>query len=273
MRPASPALIAQIRAEYHLNEPFLAQYWYWLTQAMHGNFGTSVQSSIPVAQDITGRLGVTLELVVFALVLSVLAGVPAGVLAGLRHGTGTDRAVVGGSIVFVSAPAFALGLVLLYVFGDYLGWFPVYYQGSGNRVYELFLPAVTLALGIGGFLLKITRAAVIAEVDLDYVTFARARGLSRSHVLGLIMRNAWLPVITSLGLAVAYLLASTLLAEQVFSVPGLGMLLDSAVVFKDVPVVQALTLLMAAAIAITALLADVAYLTLDPRIRHEMATR
>jgi len=274
-RAVSPQTLAQVRAEYHLNEPFLRQYWTWLTQAIDGNFGISVQSGESVASEISARLGLTLEVVLFALGLSVLVGVPAGVLAGLRHGTGTDRAVVGVAVVFVSAPAFALGLLLLYLFADYLSWFPIYGTGTGvlGRVDHLVLPAATLALGLGGFILKITRAAVIREVDQDYVMFARARGLSRVQVLGLVLRNACLPVITSLGLAVAYLLGSMLLVEQVFSLPGLGSLLDDAVLFKDVPVVQALTLLMAAAIAVTALLVDLAYIALDPRIRHEMASR
>lgn len=272
-RPVNPQTLAAIRAEYHLDESFLGQYWSWLSGAFHGNFGTSVQSSIPVAQDITSRLGLTLELIGLALVLSVGLGVPAGVVAGLRHGTGTDRAVVGGALVFVSAPAFALGLLLLELFGNYSSLFPVYGAGTGfgGRLYHLLLPAVTLALGIGGFILKITRAAVISEVDQDYVMFARARGLSSAQVLRLVLRNALVPVITSLGLTVAYLFASTLLAEQVFSLPGLGQLLDSAVLFKDVPVVQALTLLIAAAIAVVSLAVDIAYVALDPRIRHEMA--
>jgi peptide/nickel transport system permease protein len=272
-RPVNPQTLAAIRAEYHLNESFLGQYGSWLSGAFHGNFGTSVQSNIPVAQDITTRVALTLELIGLALALSVALGVPAGVVAGLRHGTGTDRAVVGGAIVFVSAPAFALGLLLLELFGNYSNWFPVYGAGTGfgGRLYHLLLPAATLALGIGGFILKITRAAVISEVDQDYVTFARARGLSPSQVLRLVLRNALVPVITSLGLTVAYLFASTLLAEQVFSLPGLGQLLDDAVLFKDVPVVQALTLLIAAAIAVVSLAVDIGYVALDPRIRHEMA--
>ena len=274
-RPVTPQTLAEIRAEYHLNEPFLAQYWTWLTQALRGDFGTSVQSGIPVAQDISSRAGLTLQLVGLALVLSVAGGVPAGVLAGLKHGTRTDRAVVGSAIAFVSAPAFALGLLLLYLLADWLNWFPVYGAGSGvlGRLDHLLLPAGTLALGIGGFIVKITRAAVISEADQDYVMFARARGLRDAQILRLVMRNAWIPVITSLGLAVAYLLASTLLAEQVFSLGGLGTLMDSAVLFKDVPVVQALTLLIAAVIAVTSLLVDVAYVALDPRIRHELVPR
>ncbi|HEX9065430.1 MAG TPA: ABC transporter permease [Streptosporangiaceae bacterium] len=274
-RPVNPQTMAQIRAEYHLNEPFVQQYWTWLSGAFTGNFGTSVQSGQPVAAAITSRLGLTLELVVLAFVLAVVTAIPAGVLAGVRHGRGTDRAVVGGAVLFVSAPAFALGLLMLYLFADYLNWFPVYGTGSGvtGRFDHLLLPAATLALGLGGFILKITRAAVIRELDQDYVMFARARGLRNRRVLTIVLRNASVPVMTSLGLALAYLVGSTVLVEQVFSLPGLGTLLDNAVIFKDVPVVQALTLLMAAAIALSALLVDLAYLALDPRIRYEMTAR
>ena len=274
-RPVNAQTLAEIRAEYHLNEPFLQQYWTWLTQAVSGNFGISVQSGQSVSSGIASRLGLTLEVVGFALVLSMLTGIPAGVFAGIRHGTGADRTVVGLGVVFVSAPAFALGLLMLYIFADDLGWFPVYGTGSGlgGRIDALVLPAATLAAGLGGFILKVTRAAVVREVDQDYVVFARSRGLSRMQILRLIMRNASLPVLTSLGLTVAYLFGSTLLVEQVYSLPGLGTMLDNAVLFKDMPVVQALTLLMAAAIAMTALLVDVAYLVLDPRIRHETAAR
>lgn len=274
-RPANPQTIAEIRAEYHLNESFMQQYWTWLSNAVTGNFGTSVQSGQPVGAAITSRLGLTVELVVFAFILAVVTAVPAGVLAGVRHGHGTDRAVVGGAVLFVSAPAFALGLLMLYLFGDYLSLFPVYGTGNGitGRLDHLLLPAATLALGLGGFILKITRAAVIKEMDQDYVMFARARGLPNWQVLGVVVRNASVPVTTSLGLALAYLIGSTVLVEQVFSLPGLGTLLDNAVIFKDVPVVQALTLLIAAAIAVSALLVDLAYLALDPRIRHEMTAR
>ncbi len=274
-RPVNPQTVAQIRAEYHLNESFVQQYWTWLSNAVTGNFGTSVQSGQPVSAAITSRLGLTIELVSLAFVLAVITSVPAGVLAGVRHGGGTDRAVVGGAVLFVSAPAFALGLLMLYLFADYLNWFPVYGTGNGvtGRLDHLLLPAATLALGLGGFILKITRAAVIREMDQDYVMFARARGLRSREVLGVVLRNASVPVTTSLGLALAYLIGSTVLVEQVFSLPGLGTLLDNAVIFKDVPVVQALTLLIAAAIAVSALLVDLAYLALDPRIRHEMTAR
>ena len=274
-RPVSAKALAQIRAAYHLNDSFLTQYRIWIEGALHGNFGTSVQSGSPVSQEMTSRLGLTLEIVALALIIGLVVSVPVGLIAGMRQSGALDRGSVVGSIVFLSMPPFALGLLMLYVFADNLNWFPIYGAGSGlgSRLDHLALPALTLALGFGGFVLKITRAAVIREVEQDYVTFARSRGLSELRVMTLVLRNACIPVVTSLGLALAYLFGSTVVVEQTFSLPGLGSLLDEATTFKDVPVVQALTLVTAIAIAVTALIVDLAYLALDPQQRYEVTGR
>lgn len=274
-RPVSPAAVAQIRAQYHLDDPFLTQYWIWLRHALSGDFGTSVQSGTSVAHTIGARCALTLELLGFSFVLGAAFSIPAGVLAGFNRGRNADRLTVIASIVGVSAPPFAVALLLLYALANDLSLFPVFGAGTGffSRLDHLFLPALTLALSFGGFLVKITRAAVIQEVDQDYVTFARARGLSEPQVLALVLRNACLPVLTSMGLALAYLIGSTVVVEQAFSLPGIGSLLNDAVTFKDVPVVQGLTLLIAAAIALTALIVDLAYLALDPQLRNSMTGR
>lgn len=268
-RPVSPQALAEITAAYHLNDSFLTQYGIWVVHALHGNFGTSIESGSPVAQEITSRLGLTLEIIVLALIIGLALAVPAGVIAGMRQAGVIDRASVVGSIVTLSAPPFALGLLMLYVLANDLGWFPIYGTGSGfgGSLYHLILPALALAFGFAGFVLKITRAAVIQETGQDYVTFARSRGLSEWRVTRLVLRNACIPVVTSFGLALATLIGSTVVVEQMFSLPGLGSLLEEAVTFKDVPVVQALTLLAAAAIAVAALLVDLAYLALDPQLR------
>jgi peptide/nickel transport system permease protein len=274
-RPVSPQAVAEITAAYHLNDSFLTQYWIWVTGALHGNFGTSIQSGSPVSQEIASRLGLTLEIIVLALVIGLAVAVPAGVISGMRRASVVDRASAVGSIVTLSAPPFALGLLLLYVLANDLSWFPIYGGGAGfgGRLYHLVLPAFTLALGFAGFVLKITRAAVIQETEQDYVMFARSRGLSGWRVTRLVLRNACIPVVTSFGLALAALIGSTVIVEQMFSLPGLGSLLEEAVTFKDVPVVQALTLLTAAAIAAIALLVDLAYLALDPQLRKAVTTR
>jgi peptide/nickel transport system permease protein len=269
-RPVSPQAVAQITAAYHLNDSFFTQYWIWVTDALHGNFGTSIQSGSPVAQEIASRLGLTAELIVLALVIGLALAVPLGVIAGMRQAGIIDRTTVVGSIVTLSAPPFALGLLMLYLLANDLGWFPIYGTGTGlgGRLYHLVLPALALAFGFAGFVLKITRAAVIQETEQDYVAFARSRGLSEWRITRLVLRNACIPVVTSFGLALAALIGSTVVVEQMFSLPGLGSLLEDAVTFKDVPVVQALTLLVAAAIAVVTLLVDLAYLALDPQLRQ-----
>ncbi|GLX47720.1 ABC transporter permease [Streptomyces hygroscopicus subsp. hygroscopicus] len=272
-RNATPQALDQVRAQYHLDKPFLWQYTHWLSHALTGDFGTSIRTGAPVGRMMRERLGLTAAVSGLAFLLSVLAAVPAGVVAALHRGEWLDRALVGWSVVGISAPGFAVGLILLYVFAVGLGWFPVYGTGSGflDSLWHLVLPAVTLALGLGAFVVKLTRAAVARELDEDYVVFARSRGLGRARVLGIVLRNAAVPVLTSLALMVGYLFGGTLLAEVTFALPGLGALLEQSVLFKDFPVVQALTVVVAVLISLTALLADLAYLTVDPRIRNRMA--
>jgi peptide/nickel transport system permease protein len=274
-RPVTPAALAEITAAYHLNDSFLQQYWIWVANALHGNFGTSVQSGSPVGQEITSRLALTGEMILLALIVGLALAVPAGVISGMRQSGAIDRASVVWSIVTLSAPPFALGLLMLYLLANDLGWFPIYGAGSGflGTLYHLALPALTLAFGFAGFVLKITRAAVIQETSQDYVMFARSRGLSEWRITRLVLRNACIPVVTSFGLAVAALVGSTVVVEQMFSLPGLGSLLEEAVTFKDVPVVQALTLLTASAIAVIALIVDLAYLALDPQLRKAVISQ
>lgn len=271
-RNVTPQALAQVRAQYHLNEPFLQQYWRWLSHFATGDFGTSIRTGSSVGSMVASRLGLTAALCGLAFALSVLVGVPAGVLAAHRRGRWADRLLVGGSVVGVSAPGFAVGLVLLYVFGVWLDWFPVYGTGTGfvGGLRHLVLPAVALALGLGAFAVKLTRAAVIRELAEDYVVFARSRGLTPAAVRRIVLRNAAIPITTGLGLLVGYLFGGTVLVETTFALPGLGSLMESSVLFKDFPVVQALTVLTAAVISLSALAVDLGYLAVDPRVRARM---
>jgi peptide/nickel transport system permease protein len=171
--------------------------------------------------------------------------------------------------VGVSAPAFATGILLLYVFAVELGWFPVFGEGSGvvDRLHHLALPALALALTGMGLVLKLTRTAVIGSLDQDYVTFARARGISNQRVLiAYALRNALVPIITAAGLLLAYMLAGTVLVEVTFALPGLGSLLIDSVRTLDVPMVQALAILIATLVVVVNLVADIVYVAVDPRI-------
>ena len=273
-RPSTPETVAAIRAEYHLDDPFLVQYWDWLRGALRFDFGRSIRTNEPVVDGIQERFWLTLQLGGLAFLITMLLGVPLGVLAALRRRTATDRGVVALSVVGVSAPAFATGILLLYVFAVRLGWFPVFGEGSGviDRLQHLALPAIALALTGMGLVLKLTRTAVIGSLEQDYVTFARARGIPRRRVLrAYALRNGLIPIVTAAGLLLAYMLAGTVLVEVTFALPGLGSLLVESVRTLDIPMVQALTILIATIVVLVNLLADLVYVAIDPRISFEKA--
>ncbi|SEL65487.1 ABC transporter permease [Nonomuraea pusilla] len=268
-RPATPATIAAIQARYHLNDPVAVQYLRWLGGVLRGDLGTSIRTGAAVSGMLGERLPLTLALTGYGTLLAALAGIPLGVLGALRRGRATDRLVVTAGVVGLSAPPFAVGLLLLVVFALGLGWFPVYGTGEGlaDQVWHLTLPAAALAVGAVGLLVRFTRAALVRELEQDYVVFARARGLRAPLVLRYALRNSLVPVLTAAGLIVTGTLAGTVLVEVTFALPGLGSLLVDSVTFKDVPVVQALALLLTLLVAAVNLLVDVGYSLVDPRVR------
>ena len=268
-RPSTPETIEAIREEYHLNDPFLVQYADWARDALRFDFGRSIRTNEPVLDGISDRFKLTLQLGGFAFLITMALGIPLGVLAAVRSRTSIDRGIVSLSVVGVSAPAFATGILLLYVFAVELGWFPVFGEGSGviDRLHHLALPALALALTGMGLVLKLTRTAVISSLDQDYVTFARARGISSRRVLtAYALRNALVPIITAAGLLLAYMLAGTVLIEVTFALPGLGSLLVDSVRTLDMPMVQALAILIATLVVVVNLIADIVYVAVDPRI-------
>lgn len=273
-RQPDEEVLASIRRQYHLDEPVVRQYARWLGDVVRGDLGTSIRSDEAVTRLLADRLTVTLQLASLSFLLTIVTAVPLGVASAWRAGSTLDRTVGIGSIVGVGAPTYAIGLLLLYLFGVTLDWFPVYGTGDGglDRWWHLVLPAVTLATGVGALVLKLTRTAVLAEVDQDYVAFARSRGLSTRQVRALVLRNAMMPVITSLGLVFGFMFGGTILVEVTFALQGIGALLASSVTFKDLPVVQAITLLTATVIALTALAVDVVAFVADPRVRRKLAS-
>ena len=266
-RRVTPEVRQAITERYGFDEPLVARYWHWLTRALTGDFGDSVRSATPVTDVLASRVSLTAWLTIGAFILAVAVGVPLGIAAARRRGSWVDRTVVGWSIVGVSAPGFALGLVLLYVFGLMLGWFPIFGEGTGpvDTLWHLTLPAIALATGIGAMLVRITRAAVGAELTQDYVTFARSRGVPSRRITAMYVKGASLPIITSAGLILGTLFGSTVLVEEAFSLPGLGQLLADSITYRDVPVVQAIALLVALVVIAVTLVVDVVALAVDPR--------
>ncbi len=269
-RPASPDAVAAIRAQYNLDDPLWLQYLKWLGGFVTGDLGQSIRLQVPVADAIAQRTGLTITLCGLAFALALVVAVPLGVQSAVHAGGWVDRTASSLAVIGLSAPTFAVGLLLLYVFAYYLRIFPVYGAGSGglDTLWHLILPAVTLALGLGAIIVKLTRAAMLRELETDYVTSARARGISEPRVRLIALRNAAIPIVTGASLVLTFLVGGTVLAETTYALPGVGTLLQDSVLFKDIAVVQSLTLLVAVVIAVIALLADLAYVLLDPRLRR-----
>lgn len=269
-QPRTPSVVNALRAEYHLNQPFLVQYWLWVRGALHLQLGRSIILNEPVTRAIASQMPVTLFYGTFAFVISMLAGIGLGVAAAVKKQTIIDRGIVATSVVGVSAPSFATGLILLYLFAVQLNWFPVIGAGSGftDRLWHLTLPALALAISGTALTVKLTRAALIGALDQDYVAFARARGVRPWRVLVVYgLRNALVPILTAAGILFASMLTGAVLVEQVFALQGVGSLLINAINDKDMPVVQGVTMLVAALVVVVNLIIDLAYLAVDPRIR------
>jgi len=269
-RNATPELLAQIRAQYHLDEPFLVQYARWLEGVTRLDFGTSIRTNQDVIEYITPFSIITFQLVALSLVISVTCGLVLGVIAAKGQNKLRDRFInviaIGGS----SAPGFAVGLILLYIIAFKLGLLPVY--GSGT-IWHLILPAITLAIGISASIIKITRQAMIAEIQTDYTTFMRARSIHPFRITLSQLKNASPTVFTSTGLVLAALFGSTVLVESVFALPGLGNLLASSVTFRDVPVVQFLALMMAVIICLSSALVDILVYLVNPLQSNQLQSQ
>lgn len=267
-RSQSPADIAAIKHEYRLDQPFLAQWWHWLTNAMHGNLGTSIIYHTQVQSVLSDRIGTTVFLLVYASVLILVIGLAVGIAAALRPGW-VDASLMVGATAAMAIPAFVASIVLITVFAVGLGWFPVFGSGVGffDRLWHLTLPAIALALAAVAYVARLSRTAVRAELASEHVQTATSRGLPyrlvvRRHVL----RNAMVPIVTVAGLTIGSLIAGTVIVEQAFGLNGLGSYLVQAVGEKDFPVVQAICLLYVAAFIVINTLVDVVYSVLDPRV-------
>ncbi len=269
-RPHTAATVRALTREYHLNKPFLVQYWLWARQAVQFRFGTSIQTSLPVTSEIGARLPLSLFLGIYSFVLTMIFGVGLGVVSALRRGGIVDRGLTGAAMLGLSTPAFVAGVALLFLFAIKVRWFPAYGVGTGffDELWHLTLPSVALAVTSVAYVSRHTRAAMLGVLDQDYVVFARARGLSSRRVLyTYLLRNALIPVITISGVILSSLIVGVVLVEVTFSLPGLGSLLVTAATAKDLPVLQGVVMLFAVVIVVANLLADVVYMVVDPRIR------
>jgi peptide/nickel transport system permease protein len=264
-RSATPETVASIRRELGLDRPLAVQYARYLGRLAHGDMGRSYIQKTQVAELIASRLPATLTLMAGAILLELAIGLPAGLYAATRRGGVTDRLVMLSSFVGVSAPQFVVGLLLLYVFANLFGLFPLGGYGSARHV---VLPALTLAVAGGGWYARMARSTLLDVLDQDYIRTAHAKGLAPLRVLvGHALRNALLPIIAMIGLDIGIFMSGAVVVESVYGWPGIGQLAWQAIQVVDIPIIMGVTLVAAVAIALGNLLADIAASVIDPRVR------
>ena len=262
---ARPADRAALRASLGLDQPLLEQYTRYLVGLARLDLGQSFQDQRPVSTVLAERLPATLQLAAAALLLALVLAIPLGVLAAKHRGGPIDGAAMGFSLLGISLPNFWLGPLLILVFSLWLGWTPV--SGNDGAV-SLVLPAITLGTGLAAVLARMVRASVLEVLGEDYIRTARAKGLSEAAVLRRhALRNAWLPVLTLVGLQLGGVLGGAVITETVFAWPGVGSLLVESIQSRDYPVVQGCVLLISVLYVLVNALTDLAYVRIDPRIR------
>ena len=268
-RTVTPEVLAAIREQYGLDDPFLLRYWHWLLDVLQGDLGRSLLTQQDVTTLVASRLPTTLSLALYAAILIVVLGVGLGVLAATKSGV-FEKLVVFGSNLGFAVPTFFAALVLMFLFGSSLGWFPVSGSGEGfvDRLWHLTLPAIALAFPGIAVVARITRTAVREEQGSEHVVMAIARGVPKQLVLWRhTIRNSMLPVSTVIGTQIAGLLASAFVIEYAFTLDGIGSLLVNSVQKKDFAVVQAIALIMVLAFGLINLIVDLLYAVIDPRVR------
>ncbi|WP_372023304.1 ABC transporter permease (plasmid) [Tistrella mobilis] len=269
---ATPETVAALHRELGLDKPLPVQFVLWLGQILTGDFGRSITTDLPVLPMILDRFGISATIVAIAVALATLAAVPAGMIAAWHQDSALDLGFIAVATLLLSIPTFWLGLLLLLLFGLELGWLPVIGYVSLAEDFRagllyLTLPVLTLFLHETGVIIRMARASMLEVQRLDYITHARAKGLSEPVVLwrhG--FRNAFAPTWTLIGLILGNLLGGIAVVETVFTIPGLGRLLVDGIFARDYPVIQGCLLFIAGAYVLVNLIVDLCYPVFDPRV-------
>ena len=270
---AQPDTVAALRAELGLEGGLVRRYLAWVAGMLSGDLGTSYTYRVPVTELVADRIGVSLPLAAYALVLTVAIAVPVGLIAASRRGEAADWGIMGATQLGIAVPNFWFAMLLVLLFAVKLRWvsaggFPGW-SDPGAAIAALTLPAIALALPLASILARVLRSALIDTLDSDYVRTARAKGLSRRAVtVRHALRNAAIPVLTILGLQFSFLLAGAIIIENVFFLPGLGRLIFQGITQRDLIVVQSVTMLLVFAVILVTFLVEVAYVAADPRLRR-----
>ncbi len=266
--------LAALRTEMGLDRPAPLRYLAWIGGLAVGDLGESYTYSVPVSQLILDRLAVSLPLALIAITLSTLIAIPLGVIAAAHRGKASDLGVMGFSQLGVAVPNFWFALLLIMLFSVQLGWLPAggfagWDRGIWAALKSLMLPAISLALPQAAILARVTRSSVLETLGEDYVRTARAKGLTKRATLWRhVLRNALIPVVTIMGLQFSFLLAGTIIVENVFYLPGLGRLIFQAIAQRDLIVVRDLVVLLAGTVIVINFVVDLLYAVIDPRLRN-----
>ena len=269
---ASTDDIAKLHVALGLDQPLWRQFLLWAGKLAHGDLGTSIFTQVPVTRLLAQRLEPTLSIALVTMLISVLIAIPLGTLAAYRAGSWVDRGVMLFAVLAFSVPVFLIGYLLIYGFAIVLQWLPVQgyarlADGFGPWLAHLVLPCVNLALVYMALLTRMTRATVLEVLQEDYIRTARAKGLGVVAVLDHALRNAAIPIATTVGVGIALLIGGVVVTETVFAIPGIGRLVIDSVQRHDYPVIQSVLLLSAGVYVLINLLIDLSYRLFDPRIR------
>ncbi len=288
-KPGDPALtmlggtvkldLAQaVNAKYHLNSNLFVQYGYWLGKMFHGDFGLSIQQNTTVAKYLSGRVLVTLFLGFYAVLWALIIAIPVAVYQAYKRDSRFDRGGNFLSFMFVSLPALVLAPFIIYLFVVKLGWFPrtgekiMPWQDLGAHFKNFFLPVVVLTLPLAAIFARLLRADMVQTLQSDFITLASAKGVPPARVLwGHALRNSLFSLLTSVGVQLGGIVGGALVVEQYFNMKGMGALLLTSILSKDLFVVQSVTAIVVAVVSLANLGIDLLYAVIDPRIRHARA--
>ena len=265
--------IARIHRQLGLDDPFLVRFGHWAWGVLQGDLGTSIFTNLPVTTLIGQRVGPTVSLTIMALIITLGFAIPLGVIAASKVGSWIDRLVMVVAVLGFSVPSFVLAYFAILCFSVWLDWLPVQgyaslSEGFAPFIEHLILPSIVLGLIYGALIARITRAAMLEVLSQDYIRTAQAKGLTEGKVLvGHALRNAAIPIVTVIGGGIALLIGGVIVTETVFAIPGIGRLTVDAILRRDYPIIQGVTLVLSAVYVVINLLVDVSYTFFDPRVR------
>ena len=270
---ASPEAVEALRKELGLDRSLPVQYFAWMRKAVKGDLGRSIKNNVKILDTILARLPITAYLAVSAVVFSVLIGLPAGIIAGVRPKTAIDVVATVLAMAGIAMPSFWLGILLIFFFAFKLEWLPILgYVSPAEDLWDslrhMVLPAITLGASMAATNTRFIRSSMLDVMNKEYITTARSKGLKEIGIIrGHALKNALIPVVTMLGLQIAMLFGGALVVETIFAIPGLGRLIVDAIFARDFPMVQGIVLFMAVFVLTANFIVDILYSFLDPRIR------